>query len=78
MRKITDEIIKILEKEQKKNGMSAIIIAQKTGCTNRSISYWKHGKRNISLQMVEKILETLGYEFCIFKKEEKNDEKEEK
>lgn len=29
MRKITDEIIKILEKEQKKNGMSAIIIAQK-------------------------------------------------
>ena len=54
---------------KKKQNISAIEIAKRVGCTDRAISHWKYGKRNMSLQMAEKILNVLGYELDIRKRE---------
>ena len=70
MRNLSKEILHIVEKEQKVQGITARELAKKIGCSEQIISYWKCGKRNISLRMAEKVLGVLGYELTIIKKEE--------
>ncbi len=69
MRNLSKEILHIVEKEQKVQGITARELAKKIGCSEQIISYWKMEKRNISLRMAEKVLEELGYELTIIKKE---------
>lgn len=70
MRSLSKEILHIVEKEQKVQGITARELEKKIGCSEQIISYWKMEKRNISLRMAEKVLEELGYELTIIKKEE--------
>lgn len=70
MRNLSKEILHIVGLEQKIRGITARELAKKIGCSEQIISYWKMGKRNISLRMAEKVLEELGYELTIIKKEE--------
>lgn len=69
MRNLSKEILHIVEKEQKYQEITARELAKKIGCSEQIISYWRTGKRNISLHMAEKVLEELGYELTIIKKE---------
>lgn len=70
MRNLSKEILHIVEKEQKVQGITARELAKKIGCSEQIISYWKMEKRNISLRMAEKVLEELGYELTIVRKGE--------
>lgn len=70
MRNLSKEILHIVEKEQKVQGTTARELAKKIGCSEQIISYWKTGKRNISLHMAEKVLGALGYELKIVRKGE--------
>lgn len=70
MKSLHKKILNVVYEEQKKQGITTRNLAQMAGCTERALSYWKCGKRNISLRMAEKVLGTLGYELTIIKKEE--------
>lgn len=70
MRDLSKEILHIVDLEQKTRGTTARELAKKIGCSGQIISYWKTGKRNISLHMAEKVLEELGYELTIVRKGE--------
>ena len=70
MNDLQEKILSAICSEQKKQGITTRNLAQTVGCTERAVSYWKCGERNISLRIAEKILEELGYELTIIKKEE--------
>lgn len=67
---LSKKILYVVEAEQKKQGISARELAKRIGCTDRIISCWKTGKRNISLKMAEKVLAELGYQLIIVKKDD--------
>ncbi len=69
MNDLQEKILSAICSEQKKQGITTRNLAQTVGCTERAVSYWKCGERNISLRIAEKILEELGYELTIIKKE---------
>lgn len=69
MNDLREKILSVICIEQKRQGITTRNLAQIVGCTERAVSYWKCGKRNISLRMAEKVLEELGYELTIIKKE---------
>lgn len=70
MNDLQEKILSVICSEQKRQGITTKKLAQIVGCTERAVSYWKCGERNISLRMAEKVLEELGYELTIIKKEE--------
>lgn len=69
MNDLQEKILSVICTEQKKQGITTRNLAQIVDCTERAVSYWKCGERNISLRIAEKILEELGYELTIIKKE---------
>lgn len=67
---LSKEILHVVETEQEIQGITARELAKRVDCTDTIISYWKTGKRNISLNMAEKILRELGYKLIITKIED--------
>lgn len=57
---ISMKIGKLIEKERIKNNISKAKLAEKVGCTSRSIDYWENGERSISLENADKIFKALG------------------
>ncbi|MBN1048724.1 helix-turn-helix domain-containing protein [Clostridium botulinum] len=54
------KIGEIIEKERIKSNISKSKLAEKVGCTSRSIDYWENGERSISFENADKILKALG------------------
>lgn len=46
--------------ERTKRNMSQNRLAQLVGCTRRAVEYWEAGKRNISLENLDKILKVFN------------------
>jgi transcriptional regulator with XRE-family HTH domain len=46
--------------ERVKNNLSKPKLAKMIGCTTRAIEYWESGKRNISLEYLDKILKAFN------------------
>nr|DAY89268.1 MAG TPA: Helix-turn-helix XRE-family like protein [Caudoviricetes sp.] len=55
----------LIAKERVKNNLSRVKLAEKVGCSARSIEYWESGKRKISLENAEKILKVLNIKIII-------------
>lgn len=56
-----EEILRIIVKEMEKEPLRAKDIAEKIGCTKRTVNYWKSGLRTtITLDMADKALKALG------------------
>lgn len=70
MNDLREKILSVICIEQKRQGITTRNLAQIVGCTERAVSYWKCGKRNISLRMAEQMLSALGYELKIVKEGE--------
>lgn len=61
----TTDIIKIVRTYAYQNGMSMSEFAKKAGISKAWLSKLKHGDREISLQLAEKILHAAGYEIIL-------------
>ncbi len=59
------EIQKKIKEERIKQGISIRKLAQMAKCSDRSIVYWESGKREISVNMADKLLKTLGIQIQI-------------
>lgn len=53
MNDLQEKILSVICSEHKKQGITARNLSQIVGCTERAVSYWKCGERNISLRMAE-------------------------
>lgn len=69
MEKISKKVLYIVFWEMENQKITQEEMAKRLDCSRRSIEYWKNGKRNISLNMAEKVLNVLGYELSIKRKE---------
>lgn len=69
MEKISKKVLYIVFWEMENQKITQEEMAKRLGCSRRSIEYWKNGKRNIGLNMAEKVLNVLGYELSIKRKE---------
>ena len=69
MEKISKKILRVMFCEMESKKITQEEMAKRLDCSRRSIEYWKNGKRNISLDMAEKVLNVLGYELNIKRKE---------
>ena len=54
------EIQQKIREERMKQGISIRKLAQMAGCTDRAIVYWEKGEKEITVNMADKLLKTLG------------------
>ena len=64
------EIINLIKLGLKEKGMSRKELADKIGCTPRTLYYWFAENRSISVDMADKVLTVLNEEAKIGSKEE--------
>lgn len=50
----------MIGKERTKRNMTQNELAKKVGCTTRALQYWECGKRNITLEYLDKVLKALN------------------
>lgn len=55
----------LIARERIRNNLSREKLAQKVGCTAKAIKYWEEGRRKISLENANKILEALKINIII-------------
>ena len=65
------EIINLIKLGLKEKGMSRKELADKIGCTPRTLYYWFAENRSISVDMADKALMILGKEAKVGNKEER-------
>lgn len=58
---------KIVKEERKSQGMTKRELARRTGCTDRTISYWEAGKKSPNIISADKALKALGITLVIGK-----------
>lgn len=63
------EITEFIFKEMKRQKVTAKEMHKLTGYSETAISYWKTGIRTMSVGSAEKMLNALGYELSIIRKE---------
>lgn len=66
--KIT-EITEFIFGEMKAQKVTAKEMCKRTGYTEPAISYWKTERRKMTMACAEKMLNALGYELSIIRKE---------
>lgn len=54
------EIQKKIREERIKQGISIRKLAKMAGCTERAIAYWEKGEKEITVNMADRMLKTLG------------------
>ena len=54
------EIQQKIREERMKQGISIRKLTQMAGCTDRAIVYWEKGEKEITVNMADKLLKTLG------------------
>lgn len=64
------EFGKILQNERKARGITQAKLAKMTGFTERAISLWETGKRDITLKNAEKVVRALETSLTIGKEEQ--------
>lgn len=65
-----NKIMKTVEVQRKKIGMSKAELANKAGITDRALYMWESGKRGMTLHSASMLLSAVGLELEIRKKEE--------
>lgn len=58
---------KILQNERKRKGISQQKLAEMTGVTVRTISYWENGKRKMTLENADKVFKALQVSISVGK-----------
>lgn len=61
---------KLLKQERQRQEMSVKELAEKSGLTTRAIYYYEREQRDVTLSYAERILDALGLEMKIIKKED--------
>lgn len=56
----SEQIFKIIHKKCQAEGISERDLACTLGCSERSVAYWRNGKRQINLNNADKALKALG------------------
>ena len=70
----SQKILKIIQKEIKKQGISDKELANKAGCTARYIHYLRKGEqKDIGIDYADRILKALGVEFTLGEKRDCED-----
>lgn len=69
----TDEITQFIFSEMKRQRITAKSVHERTGFTEQAIRYWRTGQRRMTMACAEKVLNSLGYELTIRKKEKNNE-----
>lgn len=59
------EITEFIFKEMRTQKVTAKEMCKRTGYTEPAISYWKTGRRTMTMACAEKMLNALGYELTI-------------
>ena len=67
-----DMIYKEMIKSRKEQGLSVMELAEKSGCSFKSIYLWESGKGNISFSNAQKVLKALSKEIAIVDLKEDN------
>lgn len=55
----SERIFNIINKKRIERGMSKKELAEMIGCSTRSISYWEHGERQMTIDAAAKALHAL-------------------
>lgn len=63
------EITEFIFREMKAQKVTAKEISGRTGYTETAISYWKTERRKMTMECAEEMLNALGYELSIKRKE---------
>ena len=64
MKSVGEEIVEVVRRERKKQGISVKELAEKAGCSARIIDYWESGKRTADrIGTVDSVLKALGVEY---------------
>lgn len=66
------DVMKIIRKERKRQGISQEKLAYLVQVEKTSISFWENYKFSPKFEVVENMLNALGLEIIIRKKEDKN------
>ena len=64
-----DGINEYFKQKRIENGISAQQVADIVGVSRRTICYWESGKRGITLEHADKLLNALGYRIEIVAKD---------
>lgn len=64
------EITEFILNEREKQKISRLKLARMAGCTNKSIDNWQSGRRKMTIDSAESLLNALGYELTITEKED--------
>lgn len=66
---MSNEIVNILQAERLNRELSYNKFGELIGCTGRAVSYWEQGQRTPrDIEVIERVLNNLGYEILIKKK----------
>lgn len=63
-----NEITEFILNEREKQKISRMKLARMAGFTNKSIDNWQSGKRKMTINSAESLLNVLGYELTITEK----------
>lgn len=55
----------------KRQRISTYSIAKRSGITRKTVSAWRRGVRNFRVDTIEAILDAIGYELKVVKKEDR-------
>lgn len=62
----SEKLLKIIQEEIKKQGISNKDLANKAGCTDRYILYLRKGeRRDVGINYADRILKALGVKFTL-------------